>query len=146
MAGIRSGSGADIAPVWAAVWDAAPVWCLALQAGLCGPAPMLGVMLPSTDRGGRRFPLLCAAEGAVDGSGGESLAGTLEMIGRLAIEDGSTPEQIRERLGAVRIPASNPVEMPQATAARWWRGGAMQDVRLPGMPDAPTFLRLLTSG
>jgi type VI secretion system protein ImpM len=41
-------------------WDAAPAWCFRLAAGACGPAAMAGVMLPSRDMVGRRFPLTLA--------------------------------------------------------------------------------------
>ena len=42
-------------------WDAAPAWCFRLPAGACGRAAMAGVMLPSRDLVGRRFPLTLAA-------------------------------------------------------------------------------------
>ena len=40
-----------------AAWDArylsAPIWQFSLAAGLCGAAPVIGVILPSVDRVGR---------------------------------------------------------------------------------------------
>jgi len=42
-------------------WDdcylSAPIWRFTLSAGLAGPNPALGVMMPSVDRVGRQFPL-----------------------------------------------------------------------------------------
>ena len=45
---------------WAALWDAAPPWRFALPAGACGPDAVAGVMLPSEDMVGRRFPITLA--------------------------------------------------------------------------------------
>ncbi len=46
---------------WPAVWDDGAAWRFALPAGACGPDPVAGVMLPSADQVGRRFPLTLAA-------------------------------------------------------------------------------------
>lgn len=46
---------------FAAVWDDAPAWRFSLPAGICGPDAVAGVMLPSEDTVGRRFPLTAAA-------------------------------------------------------------------------------------
>lgn len=46
---------------WAEVWDTAPAWRFALPAGACGPDAVAGVMLPSEDLVGRRFPITLAA-------------------------------------------------------------------------------------
>jgi len=46
---------------WAEVWDTAPAWRFALPAGSCGPDAVAGVMLPSVDQVGRRFPITLAA-------------------------------------------------------------------------------------
>lgn len=46
---------------WAQAWDGAPPWRFALPAGACGPDAVAGVMLPSEDMVGRRFPITLAA-------------------------------------------------------------------------------------
>jgi type VI secretion system protein ImpM len=46
---------------WAALWDGAPPWRFALPAGACGPDAVAGVLLPSEDMVGRRFPITLAA-------------------------------------------------------------------------------------
>ncbi len=43
-----------------AAYMEAPVWRFALAAGACGPDAAAGVLLPSVDRVGRRFPLTAA--------------------------------------------------------------------------------------
>jgi type VI secretion system ImpM family protein len=50
-----------LGPRWADAWDAAPPWRFALPAGACGPDAVAGVMLPSVDTVGRRFPVTLAA-------------------------------------------------------------------------------------
>jgi type VI secretion system protein ImpM len=46
---------------WATLWDSAPPWRFALPAGACGPDAVAGVLLPSEDMVGRRFPITLAA-------------------------------------------------------------------------------------
>ncbi len=46
---------------WESAWDSAPAWRFALPAGACGPDAVAGVMLPSQDQVGRRFPVTLAA-------------------------------------------------------------------------------------
>lgn len=46
---------------WESAWDSAPAWRFALPAGACGPDAVAGVMLPSEDQVGRRFPVTLAA-------------------------------------------------------------------------------------
>lgn len=50
-----------LGPRWPAAWDEAPPWRFALPAGACGPDAVAGVMLPSEDMVGRRFPVTLAA-------------------------------------------------------------------------------------
>lgn len=45
---------------WDALWRAAPIWRFALNAGACGDAACVGVIGPSVDRVGRRFPMVLA--------------------------------------------------------------------------------------
>jgi type VI secretion system protein ImpM len=45
---------------WGAIFDGWPAYCFTLDAGTCGPVPVIGVVVPSRDRVGRRFPLTLA--------------------------------------------------------------------------------------
>jgi len=47
---------------WLDVYLTSPAWRFACAAGACGPAPVIGVMVPSVDRVGRYFPLTLVAE------------------------------------------------------------------------------------
>jgi type VI secretion system protein ImpM len=52
---------AQLGARWEDAWDNAPAWRFALPAGACGPDAVAGVMLPSQDQVGRRFPITLAA-------------------------------------------------------------------------------------
>jgi type VI secretion system protein ImpM len=47
---------------WLDVYLTSPAWRFACAAGTCGPAPVVGLMVPSVDRVGRYFPLTLVAE------------------------------------------------------------------------------------
>ncbi|WP_439524348.1 type VI secretion system-associated protein TagF [Marivita sp.] len=42
---------------WDELYMSVPIWRFCLSAGLAGPGAVLGVLMPSVDRVGRRFPL-----------------------------------------------------------------------------------------
>lgn len=55
-------SRAELGDRWLDVYLTSPVWRFACAANACGPAPIVGVMVPSVDRVGRYFPLTLVAE------------------------------------------------------------------------------------
>jgi type VI secretion system protein ImpM len=57
-----SASRAALGDRWLDVYLTSPMWRFAAEAGACGPAPVLGLIVPSVDRVGRYFPLTIAAE------------------------------------------------------------------------------------
>lgn len=59
---------------WLDAFLVAPIWRMALEAGVAGPDPVIGVMMPSVDRIGRYFPLVIAAP----------LAGRALSVGEMA--------------------------------------------------------------
>ena len=61
-------SRAELGERWLDIYLTSPVWRFACAAGVCGPAPVVGVMVPSVDRVGRYFPLTLAAELPLDAS------------------------------------------------------------------------------
>ncbi len=124
-----------------AAMRSAPVWRFGIGAGVCGPCAACGVLLPSIDRVGRAFPLLVAAEAATET---EAFLDAAEEIGADAIRRAMAPELLaRQLMDAPRpLPASN-----AGYGARWWRRiGAGSLCLLIGdtLPDAPTFLRMLS--
>src|SRR4051812_22505756 len=47
---------------WLDVYLTSPAWRFGCAAGACGPAAVVGLMVPSVDRVGRYFPLTLVAE------------------------------------------------------------------------------------
>ncbi len=47
---------------WLEYYLASPVWRFLLDPGIAGPAPVIGVLMPSVDQVGRYFPLTVATE------------------------------------------------------------------------------------
>ena len=47
---------------WLDVYLTSPAWRFACAPGICGPAPVAGLMVPSVDRVGRYFPLTVVAQ------------------------------------------------------------------------------------
>ena len=46
---------------WLDLYLTSPAWRFALSGGTCGPAPVIGTMVPSVDRVGRYLPLTLVA-------------------------------------------------------------------------------------
>jgi type VI secretion system protein ImpM len=123
------------------VLGSASAWRFNFGAGVCGPRAACGLFLPSTDRVGRSFPLLIAAESAM---ATDAFLDAAERIGLEAIRDAMPPETLALHLN------NAPRPLPAATAGgatRWWRrAGAAEVCELIGdaLPDATTFLRMLS--
>jgi type VI secretion system protein ImpM len=148
----RAGLGED----WRPAWLEAAVWRFALPAGLCGPAPAVGLWLPSVDRVGRYFPLtLAVIAPSVDLSSliraSDGLLRIAEEAGRAALEDDLAPEALTARLNsAIDAPPVGPgPDLPPLTTedSVWWTDGAP---RVPphtfifgGLPDPQAFTTML---
>ncbi|QND54720.1 type VI secretion system-associated protein TagF (plasmid) [Phyllobacterium sp. 628] len=51
-----------LADEWMELYLNAPIWRFYLEANICGPYPVVGMMIPSVDKSGRYFPFLVAAQ------------------------------------------------------------------------------------
>jgi len=146
---------------WSDVWLQAPVWRFALPGAMCGPAPLLGLWMPSIDKAGRHFPLMIAA--TCPTATPEQLArhGTAwlhaaEDAGRDAIADDLTPEQLTASIPpspdlTATLDSPLPYDLrPFPDAGLWWTDGAplvpAQGLVLDTMPDAATFRAMLDGG
>lgn len=95
---------------WDTHYMSAPIWRFSLAAGLAGPQKMLGVLMPSVDRVGRRFPLTLAAPmetpgpAPLDHFSETALFETLEDLALDALEDTMTREALIERLAGIAPP------------------------------------------
>lgn len=114
----------------------APIWRFTLPAGLAGAARTAGVMMPSVDRVGRRFPLtLMAALPGTDPAGLGHL-GTERVFERLedlaldALEDTMTKDSLAERLAAIPVPDAAEAAAPPADAMEVVLAGPQGSERL----------------
>jgi type VI secretion system ImpM family protein len=103
---------------WLDLYLTSPAWRFALSAGACGPAPVIGMMVPSVDRVGRYFPLTLVANLPADANLlGAALASSAFfdraerlIIDTLAIDDVDF-EQFDEQVAAL-ADALDPVTLP----------------------------------
>jgi type VI secretion system protein ImpM len=146
---------------WVNVWLHAPVWRFALPETMCGPAPLLGLWMPSIDKAGRHFPLLIAATCPAATTEQMACHGTAwldaaEDVGRTAIADDLTPEQLTAIVPAPPGLAAEPNAglanglKPRPGAGLWWTEGAplvpARGLVLDAMPDTATFIAMLDAG
>lgn len=95
-------------------WDdhymSAPIWRFALSAGLAGPQKVMGVLMPSVDRVGRRFPLTLVAAVQTPGPAQldhfreTALYARLEEIALAALDDAMTRERLEQEIAGVHPP------------------------------------------
>ena len=84
-----SASRSALGDAWLDVYLTSPAWRFACAAGACGPAPVVGVMVPSVDRVGRYFPLTIVAQLPVDAplfTAATKAEGFFEQVERLLID------------------------------------------------------------
>jgi len=99
---------------WDSHYMSAPIWRFCLSPGLCGPQKMLGVLMPSVDRVGRRFPLTLVAAVSNEGSAILTHFRTIETFRQLedialaALEDDMTRDKLTACLAAVAVPVQQP--------------------------------------
>ena len=99
---------------WDAHYMSAPIWRFCLSPGLAGPQKVIGVLMPSVDRVGRRFPLTLMAPlqtpgpAQLDHFSEEALFARLEDIALDALDDTMTRERLEVELTAVTPPDMRP--------------------------------------
>lgn len=94
---------------WDAIYMSAPIWRFTLAAGVAGPTSVVGVVMPSVDRVGRRFPLTLACGMAAGPIGpvhfaNDGLFEALEDLALAALDDGMTRDRLAEALGHLPPP------------------------------------------
>jgi len=147
MSAMLAESQAALGAAWQEAWMVAPVWRFCLEAGLCGPEPVLGVWMPSVDRAGRAYPLTLAAIPAGPGPEAEAWLDAAEAAGRAALAEVLEPAAVASRLIAWRD--LRPV---QWQGSAWWK--ECRQVRGDGLPppsaccsralpDAASFVGML---
>ena len=104
----------DVQAALGGSWDdhymSAPIWRFCLSPGLAGPQKVIGVLMPSVDRVGRRFPLTLMAALQTPGPAQldhfceDPLFAWLEDTALAALEDTMTRDQLEQTLAAVPPP------------------------------------------
>ncbi len=115
----------------------APLWRFALPAGKAGPSKIMGVLMPSVDRVGRRFPLTLVlpletpGPVALDHLREGALFERLEDIALSTLENGMSIDRLEAELQALEVPglkASMPLR--QETGVLVLTGGGTDDAEL----------------
>lgn len=120
---------------WDALYMSVPIWRFCLSPGLAGAGKIIGVLMPSVDRVGRRFPLTLMAPLPSDGplmadhfSNGDLFA-KLEEIALAALDDETGRDGLAAALGGLDAPRT-------ATAAQVSQGADRMTLKQSGAePD-----------
>lgn len=96
---------------WVEHYMSAPIWRFSLPSGIAGDRGILGILMPSVDRVGRRFPLTFAAGIAQDDPARvhfdqTELFENLEDLALDALDDSMTRDDLEERLTGIDLPDS----------------------------------------
>lgn len=136
---------------WLQAWLEAPVWRFVIGSGICGPAAVLGVFMPSVDRVGRHFPLTCVRLGPDSVGLAATGAGFLEAAeaaGMAALSDDIEPDQLMAMLRAASLNAAvDHMASISAGGCLWWTAGSplvsATAFAIPELPDGARFTRML---
>lgn len=99
-----------LAQDWDAAYMSAPIWRFTLSEGLASPAKLMGVLMPSVDRVGRRFPLTIVAPitwtgpAAVDHLSQDGVFTMLEELALGALSEDMSKERLEADLSKLPAP------------------------------------------
>lgn len=125
------------------LYMSAPIWRFTLAPGLAGPSKIMGVLMPSVDRVGRRFPLTLLVPldtpgpPALDHLREGDLFARLEDIALSTLEDGTSKDRLEADLIALEVPdlrAATPLRREGTTYVLTGSGGdaAVMETHLAG--------------
>ena len=127
---------------WEGCYMSAPIWRFSLAAKLVGEDAVTGVLMPSVDRVGRKFPLTLAAthaepDNAVVGHFARGLVfEMLESLALDALDDRMTLELLKERLAQISLPEAPLTSVCTGSLARV-RGDGTLDSALAATAFTP---------
>lgn len=137
---------------WDAAYQNAPIWRFVLDPDVCGKRAMTGILMPSQDRVGRRFPLTifhtlpqATSPSLLDD---EPLMTELENTALACLDAQIDKDELARRLDAV--PFMQAADTGDANGHSYWlstfyAGTARRDTRrFDGMPKPAQFVELLT--
>jgi type VI secretion system protein ImpM len=135
---------------WDGIYENAPIWRFCFGPKICGPDAMIGVMMPSQDRVGRRFPLTLfkrlSAPVSATSLDVEPFMTQLEDMALLTLSEQSDQTHLAARLDALSVPAFEPTKVAQGS--HWlstFYGGKSQraSYSFDRLPMAQRFADLL---
>jgi type VI secretion system ImpM family protein len=151
---------------WPEVYLAAPLWCFELAPGTVDADRWHGVVFPSVDRVGRRFPLTIAASGQADPADAIRWWAAMAGAARCAQDPGCDAQGLDDALEAsFKLHDGAPDALPAdwtgldamiraelAAGSRWWRwppeglAAAPPAFTVAGLPHGSEFMRLFLQG
>jgi type VI secretion system protein ImpM len=151
---------------WPGIYLAGSLWCFELAPGTVDADRWRGVVLPSVDRVGRRFPLTVAASGAASPAHSIRWWAAMADAARCAQDPDCDAQGLDDRLetnfeAQERAPHALPVECTgldamirsgPAAGSLWWRWpeGELAAPRpafvVAGLPHGADFLRMFRAG
>jgi type VI secretion system ImpM family protein len=126
---------------FAALWDAALGWRFRLSPGACGEAAVAGVLLPSRDSVGRRFPVTLASlaePNAVPPD--ESWFAEVERVGQAGRDQGDTVDVLLAALPGAPQNIGSPTG--KSSPAGWWTADG-RHWELSALPNVMQFRSML---
>jgi type VI secretion system protein ImpM len=126
---------------WLPAWMEAPIWHFRLPQGVCGPAPVTGMFMPSVDKAGRHFPLTLASIGA--DLPGPAWLDAAQAAGIAALEHILEPDEVMRRLQEIEADHTTDSDFD----CRWWTEGAPlvppTEFATTALPGPDSFTRML---
>lgn len=138
--GLRASQEA-LGAAWLDRYMTAPIWHFAVAAGLCGPQPQIGVLIPSVDRVGRNFPLLALRPTHLAPVEAPWMAVCWHMAAEAALlaalEEETTLESFEAAIEALPAPSDRLAPIPIRLALRSMLSDALGVWWTEGSPDTP---------
>ena len=140
-------SRAALGAEWDDAYQTAPIWRFALGADVIEGGPYYGVMMPSQDAVGRRFPLTLVAEGAPVPLGNADFYIPVEDVALNMLDSLRGKPELEAMLAALPFP---PEIMEIAPGQSRWLSAPGEEYGAPlglacnGLPDSAAFNTLLT--
>lgn len=109
---------------WDRLYLSAPIWRFTLAAGIAGPSALLGVLMPSVDAVGRRFPLTLVSP--FKGShvlaahmAGPHVFAALETLALATLDDSAELDDLKAGLGHLSLPDTRVIEFVDPGGSIW---------------------------
>ena len=126
---------------FAALWDTTPGWRFHLLPGVCGEAAAVGVLLPSRDSVGRRFPVTLASLAEADMvSPDEAWFAEIERVGRAGRDQCDTVDVLLAAMPGDPQNTGSPTTI--APPVRWWIADG-RHWELAALPNVAQFQSML---